>query len=417
MATNPGSPYPNLFSNRSFTLLWVGQTVSYLGDYFYFLAIPVMVNRLTGSTMMVGLAVMAEALPSLLLGPIAGVFVDRWNRKATMIAANIARGLLVLLCLLVRTPEQVWIYYLAGFLMACASRFFFPAQNAVLPLIVTDPGDLLAANGLMQAVMTIGMLAGPALAGFTIGVWGAAVAFLFDSFSFFFSAVAVSLMSIPGAARRTGVRAGHPARAVWEEMKDGMAFVFTNRYLAPLMGGLTVASLSTGAINVVWVPYLQATFGIGPEGLGIVDSAQGTGMLLGGLALGYLAAAHIKKIHMAVVCLIMIGLFFIGMGRAPSFSIIIVMAFGMGLFMVPAGSVLNTILQMVVPNDTRGRVSSAVNAIATAAGLIAMATASLFGERVGLRNVYLICGLINFVAALQAAWFGKEPEAAPALTH
>jgi MFS family permease len=130
--------YGRLLRNRSFVALWVGQTVSFVGDYFQWLAIPIMVERLTGSALMVGLSVISNALPMLLLGPVAGVFVDRWDRKRTMIVADLLRGFLVLLCLLVQRPEQVWIYYVVGFLMSCVSRFFFPAQNAVLPLIVPD---------------------------------------------------------------------------------------------------------------------------------------------------------------------------------------------------------------------------------------------------------------------------------------
>ncbi len=158
--------YGQLLANRSFLALWLGQMISFIGDYFYWLAVPIMVERLTGSALLVGLSVITTALPMLFLGPVAGVFVDRWDRKRMMITADVLRALLVLPCLLVRTPDQVWIYYVVGFLMSCVSRFFFPAQNAVLPLIVPDKSDLLAANGLMQMVQTVGLLAGPALAGF-----------------------------------------------------------------------------------------------------------------------------------------------------------------------------------------------------------------------------------------------------------
>jgi len=122
--------YRRLFANKNFTALWLGQMISFVGDYFYWLAVPIMVERLTGSALMVGLSVITTALPMLFLGPVAGVFVDRWDRKRTMIAADVLRALLVLPCLLVRTPDQVWIYYVVGFLMSCVSRFFFPAQNA-----------------------------------------------------------------------------------------------------------------------------------------------------------------------------------------------------------------------------------------------------------------------------------------------
>lgn len=392
--------------------LWVGQTISFLGDYFYLLAIPIMVNKLTGSALMVGLSAISSAAPMLLLGPLAGVFVDRWNRKTTMIVSDILRGLLVLLCLLVKTPDQVWIYYLAGFLMSCVSRFFFPAQNAVLPLIIEDSRDLLTANGLMQAVMTVGMLAGPALAGFTIGLWGSWVAFVFDSLSFFASAVAILIMTIP-YKRYQKIPGVHPVRAVLSEMRDGVTFLFRNQILAPMVVGMMVAYLSIGAINVIWVPYLQRTFNVGAEGLGIVDSAQGVGMLFGGLATGFLAA-RFKKIPIVVMTISFIGLCFFGMGLAPTFGVIIAMSVGIGLGMVPVGSVVTTIMQIVVPDEKRGRVGSAVNALATATSLLAMGAASVFGEWIGLRNVYLLCGFFNLAAGVLALMFGREPEAVPA---
>jgi DHA3 family macrolide efflux protein-like MFS transporter len=406
------SPYRNLFRNRNFAALWVGQTISFLGDYFYLLAIPIMINKLTGSALMVGLSVISSAVPMLLLGPLAGVFVDRWNRKTTMIVSDMLRGLLVLPCLLVKTPDQVWVYYLVGFLMSCVSRFFFPAQNAVLPLIVEGSNDLLTANGLMQAVMTVGMLAGPALAGFTIGLWGSWVAFVFDSLSYMASAAAILTMTIPH--RRYEPRAGvNPVRSVLDEMRDGVAFMFKNPILTPMVIGMMIAFLSTGAITVIWVPYLQRTFGIGAEGLGIVDSAQGVGMLLGGLATGFLAV-RFKKIPLAVLCLTFLGLCFIGVGVAPAFSVIIVISVGMGFWMVPVESVVMTIMQIVVPDEKRGRVGSAVNAMGTATSLLAMSAASIFGDMIGLANIYILCGFINVAAALLTLVIGREPEVAPA---
>jgi MFS family permease len=404
-------PYWNLFQNRNFVALWLGQTISFLGDYFYFLAIPIMVNQLTGSALMVGLSTISSALPMLLLGPVAGVFVDRWNRKTIMIVSDILRGLLVLLCLLVRSPDQVWIYFLVGFLMSCVSRFFFPAQNAVLPLIVPNTQDLLLANGLMQAVMTVGLLAGPALAGFTIGLWGSWVAFVFDSVSYFASAAAILTMIVPVTLRRSEM-SGHPLQDVFDEMKDGIIFLFGNRILVPMLIALMIAQLSFGATQVVWVPYLQRAFQIGAQGLGIVDSAQGVGMLAGGFSMGFLAA-RFKKIPLAAACLMLIGLCFIGMGLAPSFAFILAMSVGLGLGMVPANSVLTTIMQIVIPDEKRGRVGSAVNALGMAAGLVSMSVASLFGEAFGLHNVYILCGFINLAAALLTVLIGKEPEPEP----
>jgi DHA3 family macrolide efflux protein-like MFS transporter len=334
----------------------------------------------------------------LFLGPVAGVFVDRWDRKRMMIAADVLRALLVLPCLLVRTPDQVWIYYVVGFLMSCVSRFFFPAQNAVLPLIVPDKSDLLAANGLMQMVQTVGLLAGPALAGFSIGLWGEQIAFIIDSASFLVSAAAIMTMTVP----RTTIgqqAAGGQMAAVWAEMREGVTYLFGNRTMVGILVCMAVVQLGLGAINVLWVPYLQRTFGVGAEGLGIVDLAQGAGMVVSGLALG-LIASRLNRTAMVGWALILIGLFLGGMGLAPAFGWVIALSLAVGLVLVPGQSALMTMMQLAVPDLKRGRVGSAMNAMTMAAGLLSMGAASVLGEVVGLRSMYVIAGLITMSAGV-----------------
>jgi MFS family permease len=429
--------YGRLFRNRSFMALWLGQTVSFIGDYFYWLAIPIMVERLTGSALLVGLSVISSALPMLVLGPVAGVFVDRWNRKQTMIVADVLRGLLVLFALLVRTPEQVWIYYVVGFLMSCVSRFFFPSQSAVLPLVVPDRNDLLAANGLMQIVQTVGLLVGPALAGFSIGLWGERVAFLVDSATFFVSALAILTMTLPRTTAGQQATDSQMA-AVWAEMRDGISYLFGNRTMVGILLCLAVVQLGVGAINVVWVPFMRRTFGLGPEGLGAVDAAQGVGMALGGVALGFVAARFRKK-DMAGWSIVFIGAMLALIGVSPAFSLVNLvpglsvggemaeMAVGQrllymplmllvysvlfGIALVPAQSALMTMMQLAVPDLKRGRVGSALNALTTFAGLISMAVASVVSEAVDLRMIYVVAGAITAGAGLVGLLVLAEPDA------
>jgi len=400
--------YKQLFANKNFVALWLGQMISFVGDYFYWLAVPIMVERLTNSALMVGLSVITTALPMLFLGPVAGVFVDRWDRKRMMIAADVLRALLVLPCLLVRTPDQVWIYYVVGFLMSCVSRFFFPAQNASLPLIVQDKDDLLAANGLMQTIQTVGLLAGPALAGFAIGLWGEQVAFIIDSASFLVSAGAIMTITVPRTTLGHKAEGGQVA-AVWAEMREGVSYLFGNRTMVGVLVCLGVVQLGLGAINVLWVPFLQRTFGVGATGLGIVDSAQGAGMVLSGLALGFVAS-RLNRTAMAGWAIIAIGLFIAAMGLAPTFGWVIVLSFAVGLPLIPAQSALMTMMQLSVPDLKRGRVGSAMNALTTAAGLVSMGIAAAFSEAVGLRAMYAIAGLVTMSAGVIGLFVLKEPE-------
>jgi DHA3 family macrolide efflux protein-like MFS transporter len=404
--------YSRLFRNRNFVALWLGQTISFIGDYFYWLAVPIMVERLTGSAMMVGLSTISNALPLLLLGPVAGVFVDRWDRKRTMIVADLLRGLLVLLFLTVRTADQVWVYYVVGFLMSCVSRFFFPSQNAILPLVVGDEDDLLAANGLMQIVQTVGLLLGPALAGFAIGLWGEQAAFFFDSITFFVSAGAILTLTVPRTtAGREDVQGRRPA-AVGAEMREGVLYLFGNQTMVGILICLAVIQLGIGAINVIWVPYLSRTFKVGAEGLGIVDSAQGGGMVLGGLLLGFLTSRLPKRV-LAGWGIVIIGSLFAGMGLAPAFGLVIALSAAVGVALVPAQSAVMTMMQLAVPDLKRGRVGSALNAMTTAASLISMAAASSLADLVGLRPIYVIAGLITAAAGFVGLAVLKEPESQP----
>ncbi len=407
--------YSRLLHNRNFMALWVGQLISFIGDYFNYLAIPITINRLTGSSTMVGLAFISAALPSLLLGPVAGVFVDRWDRRKVMIASDVLRGLLVLLLLTIHDASQVWVFYVTGFLISCTSQFFFPSRGAVLPLIVTDPEDWLKANGMMQIIQIAGLLAGPALAGFAIQLLGVQAAFVANSLGFFCSAVAVTTIVVP---RTTPGSAGQMTFArVAADLREGLAYLFGNRTMVGVLVCMTVALLGIGAINVIWVPYLQRTFGVDASGIGFVDSAQGVGMVVGGLLLGVLAA-RMRKTTMCALGMIGIGLFFAVMGYSPLFEMIIVLSFLVGICLTPAQSALNTIMQMAVPDLKRGRVGSSMNAINTAGSLLSMAIVSLFGESIGLSNVFLLIGIFIAAAGVLAFWLLKEPampatEAAP----
>jgi MFS family permease len=404
----PGSSYPRLFRNRNFMALWIGQMISFIGDYFVYLAIPIVVNRLTGSAMMVGLSLISSAIPALVLGPIAGVFVDRWDRRKTMIFSDIIRAVLVLFCLLVHTKEQVWIFYVVAFLMSSTSQFFYPSRGALLPLIVPESADWLAANGLMQIIQTVGMIVGPSLAGFAIGLYGERVAFIVNSCGFIISALAVLTIR----HQKTASQEDHqPAsiRNVWRDLREGMTYLFASRTLVGIMVCMCVLFLGIGAINVVWVPYLQRTFGVGAAGLGIVDSSQGIGMVIGGLLLGLIASKFSKK-TMVSVGAIVIGIAMAGMGFAPAFSFIIAMGFIVGLGIVPAQSGLTTMMQMAVPDLKRGRVGSSLNAFSTAAGLISMAFAALMGDLIGLRTVYMVFGSFIGLAGLLCIWIVEEPK-------
>ncbi|UCC65256.1 MAG: MFS transporter [Anaerolineae bacterium] len=398
----------DVLRNRHFLALWLGQVISNIGDYFYFLAVPITVNRLTGSTVAMALSMMSIFVPQLLFGLVAGVFVDRWNRKRTMIVADLLRGLIVPLCLTVRSPDQIWVFYLVGFMVSTVSRFFFPARSAAIPLIVGQD-ELVVANGLSQITQTVALIAGSALAGFAIGLWGEQVAFVADALSYFFSAVFILTITVPHGlpAGAKGQSGGGQLRAVWQELVAGLSFIKASRVLVGVLMSLGVIQLGVGAMQVIWVPFFQKYFGVGPEGLGIVDSLQGFGMAVGAMAVGYLAA-RFKKTTIIGSGVAVIGILIALIGLSPLFLLVLGLSFVLGLFLSPVQASLSTVIQLAVPDDKMGRVNSAVGTASSLAMLISMAVAGMVGDLVSLRLIYVVSGLI--VAVGGVASFFLIPE-------
>jgi len=398
-----------------FRNLWLGQLVSAIGDYFYFLAVPIAVNRMTGgSTLAVGLATISFFLPQILFGLFAGVLVDRWDRRRTMIATDLFRAFVVLGALLVYLTDQLWIFYLVSFLISTASRFFFPAQMAVIPLIVEEE-DLLAANGLNQVTMTAGMLIGPALAGLLIGSVGEPVAFVADAISYLFSAAMIFTIRVP-RTNGVSVAEGQSTQVLWEDLKRGLRFLFSNRTLVGLVISVAVVQLGVGAINVLWVPFLDRYFGAGPWEMGLVDALQGVGMALGGIAVGALSDRFEKR-WIGAVGIAVIGLAIAGMGVSPALILIFLFAVLIGLALTPAQAALTTVLQMVVPDALMGRVNGAFGTFVTTASLVSMAVAAVLGDLIGLRVLYTVAGLIVALAGGLTLSLVEEPGTAAISVH
>lgn len=399
-----------LRKRRDFRLLWLGQIIARLGDNFYWLALLITVNELTGSTLAMGLTTISLALPQLLLGLPAGVLVDRFDRRKVMIASDVLRGGLVLFCLLVGSREQVWIFYLVGFLMSAISVFFFPARQAVTPSLVAEE-ELLGANALLETSRTLAMLMGAAAAGFVIAYAGARVAFILVSVSFLLSAIFLWAMRVPQMVQPT--RSASLAN-LWADLRQGLGFVRSSRLLTGIMIVMTVVMLGIGAINVLWVPFMDRLFGIGPEGLGIADSLQGLGMLLGSIIVGNLTS-RFRLTRLLSGSLALLGLAVVAIGLAPTFVAVLVLLIFVGLSLPPINAAASTLIQTVTPDELMGRVNSASGTVQSVANLLSMALAATLGDLIGVRTVFVACGLIMVLAGGLGWVVLREPDEAAAI--
>jgi DHA3 family macrolide efflux protein-like MFS transporter len=395
------------FRNRDFFALWIGQLLSQIGDNFVIVAILFVINALTDSPLALGALAVAATLPQLFLGLIGGVFVDRLDRKLVMIVSDVVRGLAVLTLLLVQRPDQLYILYMVGFVMATAGVFFNPARNAIIPCIVSEE-TLLTANALMQASQLISVILGASMAGMVVGWLGPASAFVFDSFTFAFSAAAIATLSIP-LVNSNSDKAN--SRVIWNQLVEGLRYIKNSSPLLHAIITTAVATFGFGAIMVLGIIYLDETLGMGAEGFGFLYAFQGLGVVIGGALIDRLAS-NVSTNRVVGGCMVILGLSIIAFAVAPSYPLVLVAVAIIGLSIVSARAALVTLTQLLVPNEKLGRVESAVTMVIGASTSASMALSGLFGDLIGVQAVFIAAGFITIVAGVAASYTLREAQVA-----
>jgi MFS family permease len=392
-----------------FRRLWIGQTISQIGDGLTSLAILIVINKLMGSTAALATMMIVIALPQLVFGLVSGVFVDRWDRKKIMIVSDLIRGALVLGFILVRRSEDVWIFYVLGFLQAAVGTLFDPAKSATIPNIV-GRDVLLAANSLSQTTRVVTSVIGSALAGLLVGLAGTAwPAFLLDGLSFIISALFISRMSIPKQAIQVAVGG---MRQTLGQLLEGLRFVASRRLLIGVMVTFAVTMLGIGAVNVLIVPFLLNHLQVSTQALGVIDAAQVFGMVVGSGLVAALAA-RLKATRIIMVGTIGIGICVAVFGAANSVWLGLVPLFLLGVCLTPVQAASSTLMQANVPDEKRGRAGSALNTVITLASVISMASAGLLGDALGIRQVFYLSGAVTVFAGLLAFILMRTPAAVP----
>lgn len=387
-----------LLAIGDFRKLWLSHVISSFGDALTNLALLIMAQRLTGSTAAVATTAVAVALPQLLFGMFAGVLVDRWDRKRVMIASDLARAFLVLGFLAVSSPDRMWILYVVAFVQASIGTLDNPARSSVVPQIV-GRDNLLAANSFFQSTMIIVGVAGTATAGVIAGVFDTlAPAFLVDAVSFAVSATLVTRIEIEGRPART---AGSEMQAsgLWIELREGVRLILASPMLRTVVITAGVVMLGLGAVNVLLVPFIVDELAVPETWFGVLEAAQVTSMVLAG-GLVATVAQRIRPGRLLVVGLTGVALVVAAMSQAQSVWHLIGLLFAVGWFVTPTQAAISTIVQSEVPLEALGRVSSSLGTISTTAQVASMALSGVAAAMLGLRNVFVIAGLIVLVAAV-----------------
>lgn len=350
------SPYA-VFRNRSFTLLWTAQLVSTAGSALTALAAGILIFRVTHSVALVGLMLMATAAPSLVVGLIAGVFVDRWPRKAIMVTADLARSVIVFLIPVFALPAflnlgVVWLYVLVA-LSSAITQFFDPANESVLPEIASEE-ELAAANSLMS-ISSFGSTAiGFAAAGLLAGTADIEWAFWFDAASFVFSAACISL-----------VRIGHVApegetsvSVVRQNLVAGARFLFSTPILRSLFTVSVPVYLSFGLWNTLLLPFAKGPLHAGDFEYGLQEGLTSVGFVVGSLLMANLADRW-REGQWLSLSFFMMGAVGVAYGLSSNIWIAIGLVMLTGFFNSPSAIARRLVIQRNTPRDYRGRVNSA----------------------------------------------------------
>ena len=362
------NPYTTLLrTNRNYRLLFFGQTVSQLGDWFSAVAVYALLLDLTGSATAVAWMMIVQFLPFAIVGPVAGVVVDRANRRRLMIGADVLRGVVVLGLLLIKRPDQVWIAYAVTAVMVAASAFFEPARTATIPNI-TSPEELLPANALSSALWS-GMLAiGASVGGLATLMAGRNVAFLLNATSFFVSAIFIACTRYDATPRAVVRPHGLLALTGVSDLVEGFRYVRRHSHVAALMFVKFGWGLAGGVLLLLTI-FGQRIFpvaGSTAAGIGLLYGARGIGAALGPMTLRWILGQTPAALRRTLgPAYFIVGGFYIVLAFAPTLwvAVLAVLCAHFG------GSILwvfsTVLLQLEVPDRFRGRVFAAELALVT----------------------------------------------------
>jgi MFS family permease len=382
MAGKSGPSMFSIFQNRSFTLLWIGQLVSSIGSALTTLAASILVYRLTGSTLSVGLMLIATAGPTVLIGLIAGVFVDRYDRKRIMLISDLLRGLLIALVPILIPLNIIWLYVIVA-LTSAITQFFDSAHASVLPEVASDE-ELSAANALM-AISSVGStMIGFAAAGLIVSNLSVEWAFYIDAISFGLSAILIFLTRVPSLpdVENTSIH------AIGQNLQAGLRTVSSIPILRSLFIVVVPIFLVFGLQNTLLLPFAIEALGATEFEFGLQQAAEAVGIALGSLLMARFADRIREGQWLAISYLLMA---FSSIWYSFSTTV------AMGIFLIGLSGFVNApsfigrqlVIQRSTPREMRGRVNSAFFVVRDVMFVLGMALAGV-ADLMDVRQLFLL---------------------------
>lgn len=387
-----------LLARRNFGLLWVGGFISFVGDWVLYIGMPISIYRITGSALATTIMFVCGVLPSIVLGSVAGVYVDRWDRRRTVIIGNLLLAATLLPLALVRGPDTIWIVYIVVLVEAGIGQFVNPAVGALLPRLV-ETEELVAANSLNSAANNLSRVVGPPIGGVIAaasGIMGVAVV---DAVTFLAAAALVGSMrgvlDTPSAAATVeeGVRRW---RKLWAEWLDGLRLIWADAVVRTLFLLVALSSIGEGVFRVLFILYAVEILKGGAAELGLLMSAQGIGAILGSFALVAISVrvSPAKLIGWTTLLFGLIDLTAFNVpGLGAPFAVVVALFFVVGIPGAMSFPTMFSVIQARVPDAYRGRVLGALFTTSSLLALVGLGIAGTLTVPLGTLTILNIQGL------------------------
>jgi len=356
--------------------------------------------------------------PVFIVGPIAGVYVDRWDRRRTLFICDLLRGLLILLIpfLLMQKPSMLPIYGVV-FLTFCFSRFSVPAKMSIIPDLV-EKQHLLMANSLMTTTGMIAFVLGCALGGFLVDHIGARGGFVGNAITFFVSGLLVFSMRTDLKIKldtqkiiNTGKEILQLERNVWDDLKDGWLYLASNQEIRFVINMLFVLLAAAGAVYVVIIVFIQQAFGSVTKDLGMLAVTLGAGLFAGAVGYGRWGK-RFPPAKVIFFCLVAGGMMMIVFAllvqNIASLFLAAVLTLGLGCIIGPIFIASNTVVHIAADDRMRGKVFSALEIVIHFAFLTAMLASSKLAQFVPPFMILVGVGVVFALVGVFSLSLGKK---------
>ena len=407
--------FREVLRERNFFLLWLGQIISQFGDRLNQMAlIAIVYYKKPDSPFELAKFFSFTVIPSFIVSPIAGAFIDRWDKKKTMITCDIMRGLVVLVipaAFLDLTPS--FPIYTAVFLIFAVSCFFLPARLAMIPDLVSKD-KLLVANSLFTVTGMIGAIFWFVVGGILVEMLKLRGALYLNSVIYFFSALAIVFIAVKKSRSEPAQDAGKPINlekivktSLFQEIKDGFNYLRRHKEARFAFNVLFILMAGVGASYAVVIVFIQQAMGSVTRDLGLLGFFLGVGFFIGSVLYGKFGHG-LPKSKTIFGCLVAAGLamlfFTVLLKWTHSFIFASAVAAVLGIAIAPIGISTNTLIHEVTYEHMRGRVFSSLGIVMNFAFLVFMLIASKLAESIdrswilySVSVFYVISGISGFV--------------------